>query len=57
MKRRSLRTLHKLRWLVPGGLLLQQGCPLDPDLAVNAVFQLLTEFAIYFTDAALVSVR
>lgn len=59
MSSRSIRTLWRLRWLaVGGGLLLQQGClTIDPDLKLNALFQLFTEFAIFFTDSAFVSVR
>lgn len=58
MKHRPLRKLVRLRWLAVGGLLFQQGCiVIDPDLVLNAVIQFLTEFAIFFTDAAVVSVR
>jgi len=47
------------RWLAVGaGLLFQQGCfTIDPDIKVNAIFQILTEAAIFFTDSAIVSMR
>lgn len=38
-----------------GGVLLQQGCAIDPDLILQAAVQFFTEAAIFFTDNALVS--
>ncbi|MBI5864688.1 MAG: hypothetical protein HZB38_09295 [Planctomycetes bacterium] len=40
-----------------GAVLLQAGCALDPDLLLQAATQLFTEFAIFFTDAAVVAMR
>lgn len=58
MSSKLARSAWRLRWVAAGGVLFQQGCVLvDPDLPLNAVIQFLTELAIFFTDAAFVSVR
>jgi hypothetical protein len=54
---RLLRRFRALAGAAAGGLLLQAGCAIDPDLILQAVIQLLTEFAIFATDTALVGLR
>lgn len=43
--------------LAAAGMLFQQGCAVDPDLLLQAGIQFFTEFAIFATDSALVSLR
>jgi hypothetical protein len=58
MKMRSARKWMHSIWLSAGSGVLLQGCVgLDPDLIFNAFLQLATEFAIFFTDAAIIATR
>ena len=59
MNVRFIRKSWRLRWLAVGaGLVFQQGClNIDPDITFNAILQVLTESAIFFTDNFFVSMR
>lgn len=43
--------------LAAGAAVFQSGCAIDPDLLLQAGTQIFTEFAIFFTDNAVVALR
>jgi hypothetical protein len=43
--------------MAAGAAVFQSGCAIDPDLLLLAGVQLFTEFAIFFTDNAVVALR
>jgi hypothetical protein len=43
--------------LAAGAAVFQSGCGIDPDLLLQAGTQIFTEFAIFFTDNAVVALR
>ena len=43
--------------MAAGAAVFQAGCAIDPDLLLLAGTQLFTEFAIFFTDNAVIAYR